>query len=255
MKFNYEFRSSDNVRHVGTVDAANRDAAFAVLKSRGIRPSRLNEAPGFFNALFGKGKRWIAIAVISVAALAAIILAATTKSELEQTEARLEQVSSTFDDTTRRQPIGDTAIIEKGIKTGWADVFEHEGERFLAGFAVPGVPVSVRNTTKEEIEAALARKIEPTEQDGLEARQIKAMVEGMKAELRQFLAEGGTIVTYGRRLVRRQNEEIGYYTRAKNEIEQLKKNGASPTEITTLWESRNDKLRMMGIKLIALPED
>ena len=42
-------------------------------------------------------------------------------------------------DQTRRYPIGDAAIIEKGILTGWSDVFEHEGDRFLASFAVPGV--------------------------------------------------------------------------------------------------------------------
>ena len=60
-----------------------------------------------------------------------------------------------MDDTTRRQIIGDTAIIEKGIRTGWADVFDLEGERFLASFAIPGVPAGQRSTTVDEIRKAL----------------------------------------------------------------------------------------------------
>jgi hypothetical protein len=40
--------------------------------------------------------------------------------------------SSTSLDTTRRQVIGDAFLIEKGLRTGWSDVFAHEGERFLA---------------------------------------------------------------------------------------------------------------------------
>lgn len=75
MKFVYEYRTSDNVRHNATVSAPDRDAAFARLKARGIRPSRLEDAPGFFNKLFGKGKRWIAIAVLTILlALTAVTL-------------------------------------------------------------------------------------------------------------------------------------------------------------------------------------
>lgn len=76
MKFVYEYRTSDNALHHGSVAAADRDAAFAALKARGVRPARLVEAPGFLNKLFGKGKRWIAIAVLSVAAAAGWYFAA-----------------------------------------------------------------------------------------------------------------------------------------------------------------------------------
>lgn len=74
MKFVYEYRTSDNVRHEATVSAVSRDAAFALLKERGIRPSRIEEAPGFFNILFGKGKRWLVI-VILFAILVAMTMA------------------------------------------------------------------------------------------------------------------------------------------------------------------------------------
>lgn len=80
------------------------------------------------------------------------------------------------------------------------------------------------------------------------------MVEGMKEELREYIAAGGTIVEYGKALVARQEQEIAYYTRAKNEIDQVKKAGGSEEELIAVWEDRNSKLRKMGIKLVALPE-
>ena len=57
------------------VNAPSLDAAYKLLKSQGIKPGRVVEAPGFFNKLFGKGKRWLAIgALIVVAAVLALLL-------------------------------------------------------------------------------------------------------------------------------------------------------------------------------------
>lgn len=74
MKFNYEYRTSDNKLHEGVVRAANRDDAFAVLKSRGIRPIRVIDSPGFFNKLLGKGKRWTAIIVLAISLLVVVMI-------------------------------------------------------------------------------------------------------------------------------------------------------------------------------------
>lgn len=254
MRFLYEYRTSENVPQSGTIAAPNRDAAFAMLKERGIRPSKVVEAPGVFNKVFGKGKRWLAIAFLLVVALGATLALTRTTAELKEAKEEVSLVTLPFEDMTRRQVIGDTMLIEKGIRDGWSEVFAEEGERFLASFAVPGVPVGVRNTSEEAISAALARKVVVEPSDGLEARQIKAMVEGMKEELRDYLAAGGTIVGYGKELVKRQEQEIAYYTRAKAEIDKLKASGASDDEIFAVWEDRNNKLRRMGIKLVSLPE-
>ena len=245
MKFLYEYRTSDNVHHDGTINAPNREAAYAALKAQGIRPGCVKEAPGFFNKLFGKGKRWIAIAVLAAVAAASVLYARRT----------IQVAGDTFDAEARRQVIGDAAIIEKGILTGWSDVFPEEGERFLASFAIPGVPAGQRNTSEAEIKASLSRRVAATNGDGIEARQIKAMVEGMKQELRDYLAAGGSIVDYGTRLVRRQEEELSYYNRAKTEIDNAKKSGMSQQRLVELWEKRNASLRRMGVKLVALPED
>ena len=152
---------------------------------------------------------------------------------------------------TRRYPIGDAAVIEKGILTGWSEVFPEEGERFFASFAVPGVKAGQRNTTVAEIEAALARRVAATEADGMEARQIKSMVEGMKAEARAYIKAGGSIVEYGRRLTERQDAEIAIYNRAKADFEAARKSKPD-AELVAYWEAINDKLRNLGIRLVPL---
>lgn len=245
MKFRYEYRTSDNVKHDGIVNAADKDAAFAVLRSQGIRPSRMAEAPGFFNKLFGKGKRWIAICALAVALIILLLSYLFTLREF--------RASQDFQHAqTRRQVIGDVAIIEKGIRTGWSDVFGCEGERFLASFAVPGVPAGVRNVSEDDLMRALTLPMGSQESDGIEARQIRAMVEGMKSELRRYLSRGGSVVAFGARLVERQEEELRYYSMAKNEIENAMKSGLDADAIEALLESKNAKLRKMGIRPISL---
>ena len=80
------------------------------------------------------------------------------------------------------------------------------------------------------------------------------MVEGMKDELRRYLAAGGTIAGYGKRLVQRQEEEIAYYNRAKAEIEAAQKAKMPAAQLNDLWEKRNESLRQMGVKLVPMPE-
>lgn len=259
MKFVYEYRTSDNVRHAGVVVAFDRDAAFAALKSQGIRPSSLRDAPGLANKLFGKGKRWLAIVLLAVVCVSVGTLYLRTSTSLSILS-NLSDLSN-LDSSVRRQLIGDAAIIEKGIRTGWSDVFTLEGERFFASFAIPGVPAAVRSTTEEKVREALADDIESNASrrvanasNSLEHRQILAIVAGIKVELRQFLADGGTIAEYCRRLVQRQEQEIGYYNQAKTELEMAAKSGASDAAIEELWEKRNAALRAIGVKLVALPE-
>lgn len=245
MRFLYEYRTSDNVKHSGSVNAANKEAAFALIHAQGIRPSRLTEAPGFFNKVFGKGKRWIAIGLLALALVIAILARGRNDAV---------GMRETLDDMRRRQIIGDSAVVEMGIRSGWSGVFEGEGERFLASFAIPGVPAGVRSTTESEIEAALTRRISATSDDPIEERQIKAMVEGMKDELRAYLRDGGTIVGYGRELVARQERELAYYNRAKCEIESAVKSHVSQEKIEAMWKKCNSELRRMGIRLVAMPD-
>lgn len=254
MKFLYEYRTADNAPHSGAISAADRDAAFAALKAQGVRPSRLVEAPGFFNKLFGKGKRWLAITVLAALLVAVVIALISADRRADRSFAEVQAVQDVFDSPVRRQLIGDAAVIEKGIKTGWADVFSAEGDRYLASFAIPGQPPAVTTTTDAALRAALStpHPLIPSSLS-LEHRQLLAIVAGLKADISAHLNDGWTLDEIRRALLRRQQQEIDYYNRAKNEIDQLSKS-SSPAALGKLWERRNDELRAMGIATLPLPE-
>ena len=242
MKFSYEYRTSDNVRHDGVISASSREDVYAQLRAKGIRPGSVSEAPGFFNKLFGKGKRWMAIGILVVMTAALLVVANGYKED-----AKVSQ--DLFDSPTRRQIIGDRAIVERGIKTGWADFFELEGDRFLASFAIPGVPAGVRSTTVENLCAVLEMDAKCKDQS-LEARQIYAIVAGMKKEILKLRNEGWTVKEVGAALVKRQDREIAYYEGAKASVTAAKNRGVSQGELDALLERKNLELRRMGIRPI-----
>ena len=248
MKYTYAYKTPDGTRHEASIEASSRDVAFAALRERGIRPIKVVAADGSKanGAPVGVRRRVVVASILMAVIAAAGATAALLRIVRPQPGIEMFQA-----DETRRYPLGDAAIIEKGILTGWSDVFEHEGERFLASFAVPGVKAAQRNTTVAEIEAALRRKIEPSPEDGLEVRQIKAMVEGMKQEARAYIAAGGTIVKYGIRLTERQDAEIAAYERTRVDLERAKETMRG-NALINYWESQNDKLRNLGIRPLTL---
>ncbi len=246
MKYTYAYKSSDGSRHEASMDAESREAVFDALRKKGIRPIKVIAEDG---SKANGEIRGVRRRVVGVAAVLAAIVAVIATSLYNR--ARMPPAPEFEAEQTRRQIIGDSAIIDKGIATGWGDVFPEEGERFFASFAVPGVKAGQRSTTVEELQAALSRHIEPSDSDGMEARQIKSMVEGMKAEARAYIAAGGSIVEYGRRLTERQDAEIAIYERTKAEIDEARKT-MTEDAFLSLWEGRNDQLRNLGIKLVPL---
>ena len=80
------------------------------------------------------------------------------------------------------------------------------------------------------------------------------MVEGMKNEARRYLASGGTIVGYGKRLTERQDAEIAIYNRVKADIENARKS-MTESAFMSYWEKRNDELRNLGIKTVGLSDE
>ena len=255
MKYIYAYKTSDGTRHEESMEAESREAVFKALREKGIKAIKVVAADGSKanGEIRGVRKRVLAASVIGAAVLAGVLvysLIPNPQSPIPDPQSQTDFLTS----QTRRQVVGDVAVIEKGIKEGWASIFPEEGERFLASFAIPGVPAGQRNTTEAEISAALSRKVEATPEDGIEARQIKAMVEGMKEEARRFTAAGGSIAAYGRKLVRRQEEEIAYYNRAKAEIDAAQKAKMPAAQLNELWEKRNESLRQMGVKLVPMPE-
>ena len=253
MKYTYAYKTSDGVRHEDSMNAASREEVFAELRKRGIKAIKVVAADGSKanGEVHGVRKRVVA-ALVAFVALGVGVVAYLGGTRTAGVSAASDATFET--DTTRRQVIGDAAIIEKGIRNGWGDVFELEGERFLASFAIPGVKAGQRNTSEKEFTAALENKCVVSETDSLEARQIKAMVEGMKNEARRYLAAGGTIVEYGKRLTERQDAEIAIYNRVKADIDKARAT-LSESDFMTYWEKRNDELRNLGIKTIGLSDE
>ena len=260
MRYTYAYKTSDGVRHEAAIDAESREAVFESLRAQGIRPIKVVAADGSKanGEEVRRGSRLSTRVLIVLSVLLVLSLAVSAWLALRGGAAALSSPSGQPDAAqsfltaqTRRYPIGDAAVIEKGILTGWSEVFPEEGERFFASFAVPGVKAGQRNTTVAEIEAALARRVTATEVDGMEARQIKSMVEGMKAEARAYIKAGGSVVEYGTRLTERQDAEIAIYERAKADFEAARKTKPEG-ELVAYWEAINDKLRNLGIKLVPL---
>ncbi len=249
MKYTYAYKTSDGVRHEDAMEADSRDEVFIRLRAQGIKAIKVVAADGSkangempSKGLFG------GLGATALPILAVVLIGVGVWWLYGVHAGRVPLPGDGFlVDGTRRQVIGDPAVIEKGIRTGWADVFEREGERFLASFAIPGVKAGQRSTSEEEIRLALDKTAAPKDGDSIETRQIKAMVEGMKAEARSYIAAGGTIVGYGARLVERQETEIAIYNRVRTEAEKRREK-MSEEEFEAFLEERNNELRNLGIK-------
>ena len=254
MKYTYAYKTSDGVRHEESMNAASREEVFAELRKRGIKAIKVVAADGSKanGEIHGVRKRVVA-ALVAFVALGVGIVAyfSGTRSGGDLGDSATTAFATGQD---RRQVIGDAAIIEKGIRNGWSDVFALEGERFLASFAIPGVKAGQRNTSEKEFALALETHGKINPDDSLEARQIKAMVEGMKNEARRYLAAGGSIVEYGKRLTERQDAEIAVYNRVKADLDKARE-AMTDNEFMPYWEKRNDELRNLGIKTVGLSDE
>lgn len=243
MKYHYVYRTGDGIRHTDVIEAPSRDAAFAALRANGIRPikvqaedgSRENGAP---RPIRGRLLIFILLALVVTATVILLLRTPSTEPEFLVSQ-------------TRRQVIGDAAVIERGILTGWEDVFESDGDRFLASFAIPGARAGVRNVTEGELLRVLNEKLLAKDAEGIEARQIRSIVEGLKDEARAYLRAGGTIASYASRLTERQDAESAVYSRVRGELERARKS-LSEEAYLSAWEEKNAALRRLGIRTIPL---
>lgn len=256
MKFVYEYRTSDNVRHSGTVSAASRDAAFAALRAQGIRPGRMEEAPGLLNKVLGKGKRWLAIFVLL--ALVGGLSFALVNAHTVRPQQTGEVVYATADGFAvpieRRQIWGDDAVIEQAAQTNWKVIFANPADRLLSLFAQPGFQLKVfprvPETIYDDFKRSLSERVAIGPSDLDEYKQMKCIVQGMKDEMRTYLAAGGKVDGYLRRLGQRQREEADFVERAKKDLANRIERGE---DTITAWQETNRLLREQGLKSIPMP--
>ena len=246
MKFVYQFRTKENVPREGVINAANRDAAYSALRSQGIRPERVREAPGVFNKLFGKGKRWLAIGVLVLVACVLGGLALHWNGVVSDVQGGM------MSPTDRHQIYGEPALMEELARCGYASVFPDLGDRFLALFAQPGVLVAVEGPDWFRKNGALLSSaplgsVSINETDCREVRELKQIVLGMRVELREYLSNGiGTYESFVHRLVERQVRECQIYNQIKNELSNEKGREA--------YEQKNAVLRKIGLPTVLPPE-
>ncbi len=260
MKFLYEYRTRDNRKQHGAIEASDRESAFQALKARGIRPSVVREAPGMLNKWLGKGKRWTVIVVLSI--LSAGLLFVLLSSSLRAKRSNLDAPFAYSDakgfavPIERRQIWGDSAVIEQAQATDWRGLFANPAEQLLALYAQPGVMPEVfpqlPETLYADMEVALNHRITIAPYDLDEYRQMKCIVEGLKDELRAYLLAGGTVDGYLKRLNQRQREEVEFIEQAKNELTARTEKGE---DLLMVWQDLNRTLREQGLRSIPLPTE
>ena len=242
MKFNFEYRTSDNVLHAGEIRAVSREHAFIKLKALGIRPSTVSEAPGLANKLLGKGKRWLAIVLLLLICTVLCVVLFRFKKSLDVVEA-----STNYED--RGQIYGDPVVLTKGYNCAWTNVFQDVGDCFLAAYAVPGRSARIIWSSESvELSLSLGHKqdIEILESDLYEIAQLKRMINGMKKELREYIEDGGSVHQYIEELKIRQLAEQAIYEGAKRHL-RFERN-------PEVWDEQNRLLRIKGLPMIS-PEE
>lgn len=256
MRFVYQYRSSDNEVHVGEMCAPDREAVFTALRAKGIRPGVVKEAPGFFNKLFGKGKRWIAIAVLSTLLAVLAIYVVALRSMVAS--------SSDIADVERRGQIyGDPLVLQKCESGHWRDFLDNEGDVILARFAQPGdsrVLREARIANAQSLTEAVRDDLVVPESDIPEVARMKRMVNWMKRELRSYMSAGGTFEGYLDRLYERQRMEAKIYESRLLDLERVKaavvtSNGSNVDEALKQWELINSELRDLGLKTVEVPQE
>ena len=123
MKYTYAYKTSDGTRHEATMVAKSRDDVFAELRKRGIKAIKVVAADGSKanGEMHGVRKRVVATLVALVAVGVGIVAYFSGTRSGGDLGDSVATAFATGQD--RRQVIGDAAIIEKGIRNGWSDVF------------------------------------------------------------------------------------------------------------------------------------
>ena len=263
--FVYYYKTAGNERHSGEIDAPDREAAFALLRERGIRAIKV-EPKGWETGRGYRGvkKRVVAALVLAVAAVigvAAYLLGRGGAADVRTVV--LPQGTVTLQTATpleRQRILGDRVRIENFP----TNLFRHAAEAALARFAEPGRPVPQPlppTPTDAEFRASRSDPVRIASNDLTEHIDLKRIVAGMKRELSAYVDGGGTVEGYFAELVKRQRMEIAYRDRAEARLKGLLSAARTPqTHEAVLgnayayWLKANASLQAMGIHPLELPQ-
>jgi hypothetical protein len=240
------------------MEAESREAVFAALRAKGIKAIKVVAADGSKanGEVRGIQKRAAAALVI----LAAAVVGGVAYFQGTRTGAALAANPAAV--SPRHQIYGDPAIME-GLERGdFAAVLPRVGDQMLAVFAQPGKLMCAKGANPRLLDAKMEAAFAAYAKDELsvesdiaidageerELRELKQIVNGIREEMRYYLANGnGTPRSFWRRLNERTTQEMQIYERTRRELE----NETSPDA----WESKNEALRRIGLRTIANPKE
>ena len=256
MKYTYAYKTSDGARHEAAMEAGSRDAVFAALRARGIKAIKVVAADG--SKANGEARPAKTAMIIGWSTTVASLLVLTFA--LYAFFAAKRTSESVVASTPRHQIYGDPAIME-GLERGdFATHLPRVGDQMLAVFAQPGRLMCAKGANPRRIdeksyaafeaytknELAAENDIAIEQSDLREIKELKQIINGMREEMRHYLANGnGTLRSFWRRLNERTAQEMQIYERTRRELEK-----ETSEEV---WEQKNDALRRLGLRTIPNP--
>lgn len=265
-QFVYYYKTPENERRSGEIEAPDRDAAFALLRDKGIRAIKV-EPKGWETGKGYRGvsKRVVAACVASVAAVTGVIAFWSGSRSVVKPQNGEQILVSPQGTVTlsvaipleRQRILGNRVRIENFP----TNLFQHSAEILLARFAEPGrpLPKDLPRVSADEMVGCLKDPIRIASNDLTEHSDLKRIVAGMKRELDAFLSEGGTVEAYQAELVKRQRMEIAYREKAEKHLHELlaPREGSSLSRLPAAydyWLKANAALQTMGIYPLELPD-
>ena len=240
------------------MNASSREEVFETLRAKGIKAIKVVAADGSKanGEVRGVRKRAV-VALVVIAAVCAGVIAYIGGERTGANVAANPAVSS-----PRHQIYGDPAVLEGFERGDFAKILPREGDRLLAVFAQPGKLMCAKggnprriDVSRDAIFNAYVKNDLSTEKDLIiqpneprEIQELKQIVNGMREELRCYLANGnGTARSFWRRLNERTIQEMHISERTRRELEK-----ESSHEV---WEEKNAALRRLGLRTIPNPND
>ena len=251
----YIYRTSDGRRIEASIEAESRDAAFAALRERGIRPIKVIAKDGTKangEAIQRVRRPWAAVAVVLALAAAVGVSAAFLSKRGGKPEAVPPREAATVAKPLVRQTIpGDRQRIENAKKT----LFASPVESLLAQFAEPGRQYLLPTKLPDDAEAraAITNTLRTARSELSEEIDLKRIVSWMKREMRTYMAAGNSFGNYVSRLEERQKKEIAHHATAEKRLAELLAEH-DQAKAYNYWLKANAQLQSMGIYPIPLPD-
>lgn len=231
MKYQYFYQTKENENRSGWIAAKDRADAYTQLRKQGIRPYRVKGEDPL------RWQPWALGATIAALALALVCALVFGRG------------GSGRQPASRRQLVGDRSVISRGLENGWEGVFATRLDRYLAAYAQPGWIAIPPEVTPEETAAfaqELATPLAYGDGDGPEVVLLKNIVAKMREEMRDYLAQGGSVADYLRFLEDRQDDERAFRNQAADRVARAPESMREGYRLNV-----NVRLREMGLAELA----